>query len=73
MKSALLAAMFALAPAQWAPTATPVTDASTAPTITFHICAGWRAWRHSTDLVVVCPGYVPPPGSIELREYYAKE
>lgn len=70
MKTAILAAAFALSPATWAPGATPITDASAAHQITFHICAGWRAWRHGADLVVVCPGIAPPAGSIELREYY---
>lgn len=66
----LAAALFALTPAVWAPAATPIADASGAPSITFHICAGWRAWRHGADLVVVCPGTGAPAGSIELREYY---
>lgn len=70
MKQALVAAAFFLTPAQWANPAVAIADATSSPTITFRICAGWRAWRHATDLVVVCPGHMPPPGSIELREYY---
>jgi hypothetical protein len=69
--TAALAAAFSLAPAQWAPGATPVVDASRAPMIMFKICTGWRAWNHFGNLVVVCPGIAPPAGSIPLREYYS--
>lgn len=50
--------------------AAPLPDLSAAHTVTLHICAGWRAWRHGPDLVIVCPGHRPPGASIELREYY---
>lgn len=73
MRHIALAAMFVLAPAQWAPpgvSAATLTLLANAPQITFKICAGWRAWNIAGNLVVVCPGVAPPPGAVELREYY---